>query len=137
MTAHAMKGDRERCLVAGMDGYVAKPIQAKEVLQAIEEVLVRFPSTANRSAGANAQRGLRLNRTALLARVDGDRALLREIVELFCHDHPRSLEDLREAIAAGDAAKVERLAHMLKGSIANFEAAQAVHAAERLEAVGR
>ncbi len=72
-----------------------------------------------------------------LARVGGDKELLREIAVLFIEECPRALAEIQEAVAAGDAAKLENTAHALKGSVANFGARNAVEAAFRLEQMGR
>lgn len=71
-----------------------------------------------------------------LARVGGDSELLKEIAQLFLEDYPKSLDELRAAFAAGDAKRIERTAHGLKGSVSNFGARTAVEAAYRLETLG-
>jgi HPt (histidine-containing phosphotransfer) domain-containing protein len=77
------------------------------------------------------------DKTVALSRVGGDVDLLKEIAILFLDDYPKSLIELREAIDAGDAKRVERTAHGLKGSVSNFGARPAVDAALRLETMGR
>lgn len=72
-----------------------------------------------------------------LSRVGGDKQLLQEIAVLFIEDCPRAFAEIREAVAAGDAAKLENAAHALKGSVANFGARNAVETAFRLEQMGR
>ena len=72
-----------------------------------------------------------------LARVGGDKELLREIAVLFIEECPRALTEIQEAVATRDAAKLENTAHALKGSVANFGARDAVEAAFRLEQMGR
>jgi len=72
-----------------------------------------------------------------LARVGGDEQLLREIAVLFIEECPRAFAEIQEAVAAGDAAKLENAAHALKGSVSNFGARNAVEAAFRLEQMGR
>jgi HPt (histidine-containing phosphotransfer) domain-containing protein len=72
-----------------------------------------------------------------LSRVGGDAELLKEIAVLFLEDYPRSLADLHEAVNAGDAKRVERAAHGLKGAVSNFGAISAVEAALKLETLGR
>src|ERR1700742_4141085 len=78
-----------------------------------------------------------VDRELALARVGGDSELLHEIAELFIDEYPRSLIELRDAIAKGDAKAVERTAHGLKGSVSNFGAAAAVEAALTIETLGR
>ena len=78
-----------------------------------------------------------LDRAAALSRVGGDLDLLKEIAALFLDEYPRELDEIRRALAAGDAGTLERSAHGLKGSVANFGAAAAVDAAFQLEQLGK
>jgi CheY-like chemotaxis protein/HPt (histidine-containing phosphotransfer) domain-containing protein len=122
MTAHALKGDRERCLEAGMDSYVSKPIRPRDLLEAVESVV---------TAGAP------VNREALLARVNGNAKLLHQLSRLFLADSPKMLAAIRKAVQRRDGPALEMAAHTLKGSVANFDARRAVEAAQRLETMGR
>jgi CheY-like chemotaxis protein/HPt (histidine-containing phosphotransfer) domain-containing protein len=147
MTAHAMKGDRERCLEAGMDGYVSKPIQAQELFEAIEEAVGTVGSRQKAVGSQDSASELptaycllpsgptaaELDREAVLARVEGNRELLRELVGLFLKDCPGHLVRIREAIACEDGPGLRRAAHALKGSVSNFAAGRASEAALRLE----
>ncbi|MDO8682183.1 MAG: response regulator [Armatimonadota bacterium] len=128
LTAHAMKGDKERCLEAGMDGYVSKPIQAKELFEAISSLV----SPKDESVDSNT-----LDMTAALACVDGDKELLAELAQLFLDDYPRLISAAKEAIATSDAQALQRSAHTLKGSVGNFSAKAAFDAAFNLEQIGR
>jgi two-component system sensor histidine kinase/response regulator len=78
-----------------------------------------------------------VDRKVALSRVGGDAELLKEIAQLFIDDYPRALDDIREAVNRGDAKSLERSAHGLKGSVANFGALSAVEAARKLESMGR
>jgi two-component system, sensor histidine kinase and response regulator len=136
MTAHAMKGDRERCLAAGMDGYTSKPIRIEELERAIAEV-ISPPSSAKLPAPEADQPDGVIDHAALLAGVDGNRRVLRELVRLFLADCPLRLAEIKEAIRRGDAGALGRAAHTLKGSVGNFAAKNAFAAAQRLETMGR
>ncbi len=139
MTAHAMKGDRERCLEAGMDGYIPKPIKPKELFETIEDVVAscEWRVTGNRTDSKLATRNSRLfDREAVIARVDGDTELLKEMVELFLEGSPGLLSDIQDAISQNNRNALERAAHTMKGSVSNFSADGAYEAAFNLEKIG-
>jgi HPt (histidine-containing phosphotransfer) domain-containing protein len=137
MTAHAMQGDRERCLAAGMDGYISKPIRPRELFQMIERLGLRPPESDKSGAKPQMAKSDVLDLAEMLTHVDGDRQLLKEIVELFLEDCPKQLSDIRQAITQGDSAALMRTAHTLKGSVGNFAAKAAVDLALQLEMMGR
>ena len=140
MTAHALKGDRERCLEAGMDGYVSKPIQSRLLFEAMENVV---PSPV---LAASFEEKLPLDTTAVdtrafdreaaLAMIDGDTELLGELVELFMTESVELLDQIRKAIAQRDAKGLERAAHSMKGSAAAFCGESARVVAQTLEDMG-
>jgi PAS domain S-box-containing protein len=136
MTAHAMRGDRERCLAAGMDGYASKPIRIGELEQTIAR-LVSPSKPAKVPVPERTQGEGVIDRTALLAGVDGNRRLLRELVRLFLADYPQRVREINEAVRRGDAEALRIAAHALKGSIGNLRAKNAFEAAQRLEIMGR
>jgi PAS domain S-box-containing protein len=136
MTAYAMKGDRERCLEAGMDGYVAKPIQAQELWRAVEGVLPPTPRAAPAASALESMEEV-LDKKEALAEVGGNVHLLRELAGLFLDDCPRQMQEIREAIACRDAPRLRLAAHTLKGSVGNFSAPRAFAAAWQLERMGR
>ncbi len=136
MTAYAMKGDKERCLNAGMDDYISKPIESKELLKAISRLLpeVGFITRQVKVESISAEVA---ERDWTLKLLDGDSELLTEIVELFLEDYPTQLTCIREALKQGDGKVLERSAHTFKGSLSHFGAESAVEAALQLEKMGQ
>jgi signal transduction histidine kinase/CheY-like chemotaxis protein/HPt (histidine-containing phosphotransfer) domain-containing protein len=126
MTAHAMAGDRERCLKAGMDEYVSKPIQAHELYKAIARVMA---SGAPPIAVVDAD--------AACDGLGGDLELLRELAQDFLDDAPKLLATIHAALTASDRAVLERAAHALKGAVGVFSAPAAFDAALRVENMAR
>jgi two-component system, sensor histidine kinase and response regulator len=146
MTAHAMKGDRERCIEAGMDGYVSKPIGSKEVAEAIAGILhlqsegTPVISLEPKQADAKlptAPSRIVWNMGETLERLGGDEKLFHEVIEIFLDDVPKHLAGLRRAIAAGDAEGVEGAAHTLKGELGYLGISEVSQKARELEEFGR
>ncbi|MFH1679272.1 MAG: response regulator [Candidatus Eisenbacteria bacterium] len=139
LTAHAMKGDRERCLAAGMNDYVTKPIQAGELNAAIERQMAGRARAASDDSSAVASRvpELCFDRAALLERLGNDGSLVPEILSLFLEEMPNLLEQVRSALDEKDASKLQRLAHSIKGSSATVAAPSLRDAAFELETAAR
>jgi PAS domain S-box-containing protein len=136
MTAHALTGDRERCLAAGMDGYVSKPVRAEELARAIGKAVTtngRHAAVPREEAAGDPV----FDRAGALKRTGEDAALLGELAELFLSECPKSVTAIGQAIARNDANALHRAAHMLKGSVSNLCAPTAVSAALRLETIAR
>lgn len=132
MTAHAIKGDRERCLAAGMDEYLSKPIRPNQLLEAISAVL-RARSKSDSPSGAEEP----VDWAHAKSTVKGDLRLLRSIVQAFVEESPKLIDDIRQSIASGDAKALQIAAHTIKGSLRYFGARQAFDLAYKLEELGR
>jgi PAS domain S-box-containing protein len=133
VTGHAMKGDRERCLAAGMDGYVSKPIRDRELWQAIRGVLP--PAAAAPPAAPLASPVF--DRNAILARLGGKVSMLRKLAPSFHSDCTRLRAEIREALLRRDARRMQRAAHTIKGMVSFFGVTAATEAALKLETMGR
>ncbi len=138
LTAHAMKGDRERCLRSGFDEYVAKPIRAEQ-LKAVIELMVRQEPVAQAKAPApvGPPTAREFDRQAALDGLGGDVKLLGEVVGLFLDDCPRLLDEIDRAIRDADGASLKRLAHTVRGVASNFATPAVVEAAMTLELQGK
>lgn len=132
LTAHVMKGDREKSIEAGADDYIPKPIQPANLFAAMERMNPSRRDDGEPHVAAPAISDS-LNTAELLERVQGDRGLLEEIVQLFESALPAILQGLRESIAREDAAEIARTAHTLKGSVGNFGRGSAFRAVEEME----
>jgi two-component system, sensor histidine kinase and response regulator len=138
MTAHAMKGDREACIQAGMNDYVTKPVNPGELAKAIQRQLPAAPAKDHPALQSSAFAGDKIfDRTGALERLGGDEILLREILEIFVADAARQIEMLGAASNQGDTSVLRNQAHSLKGACGNIGACQMQETAHELEDAGK
>jgi two-component system, sensor histidine kinase and response regulator len=143
MTAHAMKGDRERCLAVGMDEYVSKPLRLHQLLASMAAALgiaavteVTATSATRPTQPAPSLEGVIDWQDALDA-VNGDRGTLASVVEAFVMEAPKLNQQLRDTLASGDAPAFRRASHTLKSSLRFFGAHAAADLAWQLENLGK
>ena len=135
MTAHAMQGDREKCLAAGMDAYVAKPLDPRTFLEVIESA-----ATGKISTGTGAEPELQAGQfdsSSVLQRFGGDRKLVASLARTFREDCPKMMANIRKTLGARDVAGLANAAHALKGSVGNFGPNGAFDRARQLELAAR
>ena len=136
MTAQAMIGDRDRCLQAGMDAYLVKPIHAKQLYETIEAILTDNPAP-NEPLRAISIETRRIDLGSALHAVNGDHELLRQIFQAFLEECPLLLDNIQSALAREDAAACQMAAHTLKGAVRTFGADTASRLAADIEAAGK
>ncbi len=136
MTANAMKGDKEKCLEAGMDDYISKPIRRAELSEVLNRVVERFLIPNETETGRDENDVKVLDEAALMEECDDDKDLLQRMLGIFDRDSNERLPRLRAAVEASDSETVKAEAHALKGGISTFFAGEAYETACKLEAMG-
>jgi signal transduction histidine kinase/DNA-binding response OmpR family regulator/HPt (histidine-containing phosphotransfer) domain-containing protein len=142
MTAHAMTGDKDRCLEAGMDAYVSKPIRRKELSAVILEIAAKFLAPGQQGPGDATDSGetdsmQTFDRSELLEECDDDRDYVGRMLEMFEGDVDERMSRLRQAVESADCGTIMREAHAIKGGVGNFFAKAAFETAHKLEMMGR
>jgi HPt (histidine-containing phosphotransfer) domain-containing protein len=151
MTANAMEGDRERCLEAGMDGYLTKPVRPDDLSTAISRwlPLVESDDPPHAAIAIEAQPVaptpdfemalLDLAQLGELRAIAGtdDEAFMTDLIGVFLAEGEREVSQVRAAVGLDDPGAVMQAAHRLKGSALNLGCASLAHAAEALEILGR
>ncbi|MCH7989916.1 MAG: response regulator [Planctomycetes bacterium] len=133
-TAHALKEYKEKCLAAGMDGYISKPIDPDELRSIIDSLTGDENITVDKSSIVEAEF---VDTEAVIKRVGGDRQALEELVEIWLRDSPRQLREIGEAVDAEDSQRLSAVAHALKGQISFFTSGPPLAAVKRLETMGQ
>jgi signal transduction histidine kinase/DNA-binding response OmpR family regulator len=136
LTAHAMQGDRERCIEAGMDSYATKPIQPTELFATVEALLNEHPPEVSMSTTPSSDLPV-LDRTALYEQVGDEADLLLKVIEMFRKDSGQVVAKIEKALADSDASEVQQAAHRVKGGLLTLGAKAAADVAMRLEHMGR
>jgi PAS domain S-box-containing protein len=132
LTANAMKGDRERCLLSGFDDYIPKPIRFADLFAALERLIDTTSDPVNA-----AETQPTLERDRILAHFEGDEAFARKTTEMFLRNCSRWLQDIRKAHEKNDARKLHMAAHSLKGAVAHFTDGPACQLALRVEQLAK
>jgi two-component system, sensor histidine kinase and response regulator len=131
-----MKGDRERCMAAGMDGYLSKPIRPQELDEMLDGYLARLHKVMP-DAKAGTVPDVSVCKEELMERIDNDLTLLSEVLVLFRADYPLQIQNAREAVGKDDGAALQRVAHALQGALGNLAAPNASKLAGELLSMGK
>ena len=136
LTAMVIKGDRERCLAAGMDGYLSKPIRQQELDEILDGYVARLNESSVSEPSLSDSAKNSIDKSELLDRIDGDIELLSELTDIFRREYPMHLTSARKALAERDADGLVRAGHALRGMLANLAATGSSNTAASIEKIG-
>lgn len=137
VTAHSLKEDREECLQAGADGYLAKPVSSRAIAEVIPPLMERRKKSPVESLSASQVSQSGWDQTPALARVEGDEALLSELISIFLEEVPRRIAELRQGCSSGEREIVERTAHTMKGELGYLALQGIANKAKEIERLAR
>jgi CheY-like chemotaxis protein len=145
MTAHAMKGDREKCIDAGMDGYVSKPVRSAELVRELNRVADVFSArviTTQTAACSRKQEAIAVDSDIIdecdaMDRLEGDREMYDELLDLFLEHCDNMVQCIRDAMGLRDCEMITKSCHAIKGALANISAKPAQAAAAEAEQLAK
>jgi len=138
MTAHALKGDKEKCLEAGMDGYISKPIEISKLKETMRQIIPEKLAFKEKPEPVDAlPPGPEHNFDSLLESFDGDLEWFQEIFALFVKEYPPDIETIRGAIAENDEEKLGKAVHRFKGAVSLFNVPEITELVLELEVMGK